>query len=325
MNADLLAVARAGVVEQATVAIDEAAWPRFRSGVEHHRLTGLATDLAVGGGLDLAPDQLRTLGDLDVRAARQAVALELLLLALVDALPAPVVLLKGPSLAHRVYGQPTQRPFADLDLLVGGDSIDEAVAVARGLGAERLRPELAAGFDRRFAKSVSMRTPDGLEIDWHRTLFLGPFQTLVPVDALWAWTEPWTFLERDLLVFRHPMALVHTASDLALNWNHHVVNLRDVWELGRRCEPVEVAAAARQTRLGAPAAAGLRRVIAEFGDPTGMLAAHAAAIEPGRTSRLGWRLARRATTPRRQTVGAALGTRRPDHALRILWSAARRP
>ena len=53
-------------------------------------------------------------------------------------------------------------------------------------GYDRRYPEPRIGFDARFAKSVTMWSAAGHEIDLHRTLVLGPFGLRVQLDDLWS-------------------------------------------------------------------------------------------------------------------------------------------
>lgn len=94
------------------------------------------------------------------------------------------VVLKGPALAHLDAPDPALRPFADLDLLVPAEQIDAAVLALVAAGAERPVAERRAGFDRRFAKSVTLRTASGIELDLHRTLVDGAHGVRLPLARL---------------------------------------------------------------------------------------------------------------------------------------------
>ena len=104
------------------------------------------------------------------------------------------VLLKGPVSAHDGPAPPHLRDFGDLDLLVPAHQMDAAVATLLADGFERCFPQVSADFDRRFAKSVTLRRrfggdwgdrePPTFEVDLHRTLTPGPFGELVPLAEL---------------------------------------------------------------------------------------------------------------------------------------------
>lgn len=83
--------------------------------------------------------------------------------------------LKGPAIAHLDEPDPSWRVYGDLDLLVSGDDIAPTLDLLAGLGGERRYSRPSASFDRRFGKGASVPLPDGVEIDLHRTLALGPY------------------------------------------------------------------------------------------------------------------------------------------------------
>ncbi len=105
--------------------------------------------------------------------------LERTLLRAADALDAaaiPFLLIKGPAIAHRWYPDPSQRLFADLDLVVPGRSIRPASELlSRGARRDRRRPSCvpastsASARRRCCAAAPTPSLPTGLEIDVHRT------------------------------------------------------------------------------------------------------------------------------------------------------------
>ena len=110
------------------------------------------------------------------------------------------VLLKGPVSAHDGPLPPHLRDFGDLDLLVPADQMDAAVATLLADGFERCFPQVSADFDRRFAKSVTLRRrfsgdwrdrdAPTFEVDLHRTLTPGPFGEMVALAELHAHAVP---------------------------------------------------------------------------------------------------------------------------------------
>ncbi|MCB0965100.1 MAG: nucleotidyltransferase family protein, partial [Acidimicrobiales bacterium] len=144
--------------------------------------------VAAGAGAVELPDPVAE--DLHRRhhdALVWAMTLEIELLAVVDRLEGagiePVVL-KGPALAHLDAPDPALRTFADLDLLVPADQLPDAVAMLVADGAIRRVAERRPGWDRRFAKSVTLQRPDGLELDLHRTLVDGAHGGRIPTRDL---------------------------------------------------------------------------------------------------------------------------------------------
>jgi hypothetical protein len=96
------------------------------------------------------------------------------------------LVLKGPAIAHLDEDDPADRSFADIDLLVAADDLDRGVAALVARGGERPWVERRPGYDRRFAKSVTVTFPDGIEVDVHRSLSDGAHGFRVPLDRLFA-------------------------------------------------------------------------------------------------------------------------------------------
>lgn len=94
------------------------------------------------------------------------------------------LVLKGAAVAHLDEVDPSQRSFADLDLLVHTADMDRALDALRRHGAKRRIPEHHRGFDRRFVKGVGLACDDGVEIDIHRTLCVGALGLRIPLDDL---------------------------------------------------------------------------------------------------------------------------------------------
>ncbi len=108
------------------------------------------------------------------------------------------VVLKGSAVAHLDHADPSLRSFADVDLLVAGDDLATLEALLAKRGGRRRYDEPRAGFDARFSKGFSMRLPDGIEVDVHRTLALGPFGLRIRPDALLERTTPFSIGGADL-------------------------------------------------------------------------------------------------------------------------------
>ena len=165
-------------------------WDRFLSEVRREQLTGLAVAAAEAGVLEVDERRAADLLGAHRDAMVWALGLERLLLRLDDAFAERgigFVVMKGTSLAHTLYPDPSWRPFGDLDLLVRTRDWPVALGVLCDLGFSRRLPEPRRGFDQRFGKAATHRTPDRQEIDLHRTLVLGPFGL---------WTEPEVLIDR---------------------------------------------------------------------------------------------------------------------------------
>ena len=169
--------------------------------------------------------------------------------------------LKGPALARTVYPDPARRSFGDVDVLVPGRSYDRALSVLTGAGGAPRFREPRPGFTARFGKGVSVRLPDGLDVDLHRSLCSGPFGLAVDADELFDGDRTVTVGDRRLAVLSPLHQWVHACYHVALSprpprWT----SLRDVAELTLRCPPpVEaVADLTRRWRSGIVVAEALR-------------------------------------------------------------------
>ena len=211
--------------------IDVASWDRLVADAERHGLIGLLA-AAVDDGV-LAPDEQQRV---ELEAQHEAymvaaMALERTLLE-VDVLVAdaavPTRVLKGPALAHGVALDPSHRTFGDIDLLVPGEHIDRAISILLAAGAERPSPELAPGYDRRFAKSVTL-VWGAHEIDLHRTLAPGPFGVWVDQASLWAEGSAFTLADRKLATLDRERHLVHACYHAVLgDVEPRLSSLRDI-------------------------------------------------------------------------------------------------
>jgi hypothetical protein len=181
-----------GSEEREPVRIAEERWPATLAELDREKLTGLAVAAAEAGALSLNDEQVEDLLERHREAMAWALGLERTLLRLAEAFAERgigFVVLKGPALAHTIYPDPSWRLFGDLDLLVRTRDWRRALAALADLGLRRRLPEPRRGFDERFGKAAVHRTPDGQEIDLHRTLALGPFGVWIQPDELFQRTD----------------------------------------------------------------------------------------------------------------------------------------
>jgi hypothetical protein len=168
--------------------LDDATWQELVSHVRWQRITHLLASSVGSGVLPATSSQTEEAIEADEAAISTALRLEQFLLgvgAWLDRAGVTFRVLKGPAVAHIDYPDPVWRGFGDIDLLIPPDHLDQTVQLLTEHGFTRRFPQLRAGFDRRFTKSVSMTSPDGQEIDLHRTLTTGGFGQRISVDALW--------------------------------------------------------------------------------------------------------------------------------------------
>jgi hypothetical protein len=237
-RADALARAIAGfgladmrAPETATVGGD--AWQGLLSRIRGERMSGLAVKCVASGWLELSDDQTTELLTAHRDAMTWCLSVERKLVDLADAFDSAGIVfavLKGASVAHTMYADPSLRSFGDLDLLVSTADYERACALLRQLGHVRQRPEPRPGFEVRFGKaSVHKHPDDDVEVDLHRTLVLGPFGLWIDPDELLARRVPFLLGGRKLDRLDDTGMLLNVAMHAALGaWPHRLVPLRDV-------------------------------------------------------------------------------------------------
>lgn len=218
--------------------------------IAEHRLAGVAVRAFESGALDLGVAGATTLVASHDVAMAQTMRVELRLLDAAHALAGAGVefrVLKGSALAHLVAVDPADREFRDVDLLVHSADLDVAVESLEAIGADRIQPRLSLDFDRRFAKSVTLRL-SGIEIDVHRTLAPGPFGVWLRPGDLFVLPQPLLVAGRVLATLDRTDHLLHACYHVALGQSVPAfTNLRDVallaagdWDHGRFVETVEL-------------------------------------------------------------------------------------
>jgi hypothetical protein len=170
-------------------------WRDLSGACFDHGIAGLLADAVHHGEVRLGEPGLtdfrmsiasRLLADLRAEAACAEVT------GLLDAHGIRTLVLKGLAVAHLDHDDPSHRATTDVDLLVGCEHMDDAVAVLTSAGYRRDLPERRRGHDSRFAKDVTFHGPAGVEIDLHRTLVAGPFGMAIDLAELRSGTESFT-------------------------------------------------------------------------------------------------------------------------------------
>lgn len=167
--------------------VEDAEWSELLDLIRSQRLTGLLSAMADDGMMGVDTRRVEEAHGLQAAAMTLAVLLERRLLEVARLLDERSIehrVLKGPSFARLHYGDPALRPFGDIDLLIAGDRIDEALGLLEGKGGRRRFSEPRPGFVRRFGKGASIALPDGIDVDVHRTLALGPFGVMLDPSVL---------------------------------------------------------------------------------------------------------------------------------------------
>jgi Uncharacterised nucleotidyltransferase len=292
---------------------------RLASTLTSHRLTGLAWAAAEGGGLLLTEEQRKDLLDRHQGAMFAALNIERKLLRTADRLEQagirPVVL-KGPALAHTLYPDPALRAFGDLDLLVRTEDWRETCDVLADSGYRRGLPEPHAGFDERFGKAAVHRNGDGIELDLHRTLVLGPFGLWLHPDELFEHAVPFTLGGRTLLRLDDADRLIHACLHASLGTlPDQLWTVRDVAQtaLDSDLDWALVEDRARRWRVGAVVHHALGRASELLDVPLPQEADRLKEYRPSRGER---RALETFLTERRDRGGTALSTLRAIPGIR---------
>jgi hypothetical protein len=210
------------------------AWAAFAAAVARERLSGLLA-VAVGDGFPVTDAQRAQVVAFEAEVATRCLRLDALLLSsheLLLAAGVDVRVLKGCAVARLDYPDPRLRPYVDVDVLVQADDFDQAVAVLTGAGLPRVFPQPRPGFDRRFGKGASFRTPDDASVDLHRTFVMGPFGLQVRLADLWAQPEPFDLAGRTLHAMSPEARLLHACFHATLgDWPPRLVPHRDIAQL----------------------------------------------------------------------------------------------
>jgi putative nucleotidyltransferase-like protein len=233
-------------------------WAVVASMLSRERCTGPAVAAAKAGWLVLTREQWQDLLDRHRNAMFHVLDIErklLVLAGIFDQSSVDFVVLKGSSLAHTIYPDPSWRAFGDLDLLVRTRDWRRACTILQDFGLVRKRPEPRPGFDERFGKAAAHRGSGDLEVDLHRTLVLGPFGLWIQPDGLFDVTAEFSLGGRSLPRFDDTMLLLHACLHAALGWRPpRLLPLRDVAQAAwfGEIDWDRLAARARAWRLAAP-------------------------------------------------------------------------
>ena len=199
--------------------LDAGLWDELLREVEQQRLTGLLVEALVADDLPATQSQLDEASQSHFQRVCGVLLLEAEALPVLDALAAAGVqatVLKGSAVAHLDYPDPSQRMFADIDLLVRSTDFDHAVEVLTGLGQQRHSVQPRAGFDRRFGKGATFTAASGHEFDLHRTFVMGPYGLRLQLDDLWEQPTTFTLAGRQIGALDAECRFLHACYHAAL-------------------------------------------------------------------------------------------------------------
>ena len=215
--------------------LDEPTWVSLLERAVDARITGHLVRAIEAGALPATDSQYAAAAERHERALGLDLLLERLLLesvTMLDDRRIAVRVLKGAALAHTIYPDPGLRSFVDVDLLVPARQYDAAVEALQLRGARRRYREPRSGFDRRFGKGVCLVTPDGYEIDLHRTFVAGAFGLTIDTDELFVRSTSFTLGGRRLGGLDPEDRFIHACFHAALgDVPPRLVPLRDVAQI----------------------------------------------------------------------------------------------
>jgi hypothetical protein len=211
---------------------DDGAWRRTLTGVSQHRLAGLLLERLKEPSSAVEASQRDQARAASRLASVRSLQLEQLLaesIASLDAARVDVRVLKGAAHARCLYPRPELRPYSDVDLLVRGPQWAQAVDVLMSAGCVRQHPEVSHGFDARFGKGATFRTPTGIGIDLHRTLVAGYFGMRIDLDSLFERPQAMSVGGMSCLALSPEAQLLHAAVHATLSdYEPKLISVRDV-------------------------------------------------------------------------------------------------
>lgn len=235
----LLAVAGHGLADACralpTRPVPSGEWATVMADATRHRLTGHLAAAIESGSLPATDEQRQDAKSAHRNSQLWVLALEGELISITERLARDGVgsrVLKGSAVARLDYANPALRTYVDLDVLVRGDDIGQAVATLGTAGFRRTLAEPRPGFDRRFDKGMTLRPPQGYELDLHRTFVLGPWGALMEPAQLWDDGEEFMIGGRPLRALSRTNRFLHACYHAALgDWPLRLGSLRDVAEM----------------------------------------------------------------------------------------------
>ena len=234
-----------------------------------HGLAGLLARALNDGLIELDASGTRRLRNRLESEAARAVQLEGELIRLADVLARlQVAVLEGPVLAHGAYSDPSERPFTELDLLVGEQHFETAQRELATYGYARNPAGHPSGSNRTEHETARVVHPGGVAINLHRTLATGAAGSSIAVDAVLA---------------NRQAVPVGSSAVLAPSWEAHLIevslhavigdgltraqSIRDTAQVALHpaLDAEQAIALARQSKVDRFVGEGLRAAIEGFG------------------------------------------------------------
>lgn len=231
----LVAAARHGLGEPTTpIMLDAAEANRVLTRARVHKLTGfLAT--AMLDHVVAADDEVQSSvrrqwhGDLvnSVRLEAQVVRTAQLL----DGAGIGWRLTKGAALAHSDYADPSMRTFGDVDLVINPPDWSATFGLLTSSGYHREAATLPGGYDDRYGKGATLKSPDGFEIDLHRRFAIGRFGVRSRMEDLFTSGGTIELAGRKIPVLDPAGRLLHACYHAVLGGFQGLRGFRDIAQL----------------------------------------------------------------------------------------------
>jgi hypothetical protein len=200
--------------------------------IRHERLTGPAMEAIDAGALQIVDDDLaHAIRSAHVAALRSSLAAEATGVRAIVALRSSGIdphVIKGMANAHLDYGDPSNRTFADADVLVRRSDLPRAIAALIDAGFCRSPTTVGARWEARFARAVEFRHTDGVELDLHVEVAAGWFGRILDHDRLRASSDYVLLGGVDCATLGPPGRFVVSAYASQLSRGPHLRLLRDL-------------------------------------------------------------------------------------------------
>ena len=215
----------------APIMISDSEADLFIDALKEHRLAGAAVVCLIDGGISASSEVANRIVSLHDDEMGRTMRSEIMALRVSGTLTDAGVehrLLQGAALAHTVYSDPAARSFRIVDVLIPSRSMYRAVDLLVAEGATRAKPELRAGYDQRFADSVTLRL-NGRQIALHRVFCPGPFGVWMKPNDLFVLRGVLDIANVDIPILDATDNLLHGCYYLALaQIEPALTNVRDV-------------------------------------------------------------------------------------------------
>jgi len=214
------------------VELDEPAAGALIPWVRNERLDGPLIRALDAGAITLPAAQADQARSQHLEAQHRALACEAMALGALEILQGAGVaawVLKGPAAAHLDYPDPALRSFVDVDLLLERADLLVAVRALEAEGFGRSEPDSARWWERRYARTIVLRSPERIELDLHAAIVDSYFGVRLDHATLFALGHDRIILGgAEVRALAPPARLLASAYAATISWGPQLRLLRDV-------------------------------------------------------------------------------------------------